>query len=306
VNCNVSGNSAGDSGGGVYCGPQASPIISNCCIGANTAYCGGGVYCYDSNPLITNCAITGNTATGYQGWAGGGGVLAASSNLTMANCTVAGNAANSSYGGGVYCYDFSSATLSNCILWGNSDMGGMDESAQIQVWTSDVTVNYCCVQGWTGGLGGTGNIGDDPRFVDADGADDVPGTEDDNLCFLPCSPCIDAADNDAVPPDVADLDGDGDTTEPTPVDLDGNPRFVDDPYTPDMGNGTPPIVDMGAYEFQADCPGDLNGDRVVDQADLGILLAAWGSSAEGDLNCDGVTGHADLGVLLAHWGEGCP
>ncbi len=35
------------------------------------------------------------------------------------------------------------------------------------------------------------------------------------------------------------------------TDLDGNPRFVDDPATDDTGNGEPPIVDMGAYEFQA-------------------------------------------------------
>ena len=34
------------------------------------------------------------------------------------------------------------------------------------------------------------------------------------------------------------------------TDLDGNPRIVDVPSVPDSGNGTPPIVDMGAYEFQ--------------------------------------------------------
>ena len=36
------------------------------------------------------------------------------------------------------------------------------------------------------------------------------------------------------------------------TDLDGQPRFVDDPNAkPDTGNGTPPVVDMGAYESQA-------------------------------------------------------
>ena len=33
------------------------------------------------------------------------------------------------------------------------------------------------------------------------------------------------------------------------TDLDGNARFVDMPKE-DTGNGTPPIVDMGAYERQ--------------------------------------------------------
>ena len=37
------------------------------------------------------------------------------------------------------------------------------------------------------------------------------------------------------------------------TDLDGSPRFIDDPMTPDTGNGTPPIVDMGAYEFGTLC-----------------------------------------------------
>lgn len=47
---------------------------------------------------------------------------------------------------------------------------------------------------------------------------------------------------------------------------------------------------------------DLNGDGVVDGADLGLLLAAWGtSSPAADLNQDGVIDGADLGALLAAW-----
>jgi hypothetical protein len=34
------------------------------------------------------------------------------------------------------------------------------------------------------------------------------------------------------------------------TDRDGNPRFVDIPTVADTGNGTPPIVDVGAYEVQ--------------------------------------------------------
>lgn len=49
------------------------------------------------------------------------------------------------------------------------------------------------------------------------------------------------------------------------------------------------------------CLGDLNVDGVIDGADLGMLLAAWGGSG-GDLNGDGTTNGADLGILLAGWG----
>ncbi|HUU95532.1 MAG TPA: dockerin type I domain-containing protein [Phycisphaerae bacterium] len=59
-------------------------------------------------------------------------------------------------------------------------------------------------------------------------------------------------------------------------------------------------------------PGDVNRDECVDQADLGILLAAFGSTPDdpnwecaADFNDDGDVDLGDLGTLLAHWGEGC-
>ena len=53
------------------------------------------------------------------------------------------------------------------------------------------------------------------------------------------------------------------------------------------------------------CLGDLNADRTVTGADLGILLGQWGQAGSGDLNGDGIVGGADLGLLLGVWGE-CP
>lgn len=51
---------------------------------------------------------------------------------------------------------------------------------------------------------------------------------------------------------------------------------------------------------------DLNGSGLVDGADLGVLLAAWGPAVEGepaDIDGNGVVNGADLGVLLAAWGN---
>ena len=53
------------------------------------------------------------------------------------------------------------------------------------------------------------------------------------------------------------------------------------------------------------CLGDLNADRTVTGADLGILLGQWGQAGSGDLNGDGIVGGADLGLLLGVWGA-CP
>lgn len=49
-------------------------------------------------------------------------------------------------------------------------------------------------------------------------------------------------------------------------------------------------------------PGDIDGDGDVDGADLGTLLAGWGTAGPSDLNGDGNTDGADLGILLSNWG----
>ncbi len=54
------------------------------------------------------------------------------------------------------------------------------------------------------------------------------------------------------------------------------------------------------------CPGDLLGDGKVDAADLGYLIADWGSvESPLDLDGSGMVDSADLGVLLGNWGP-CP
>ena len=52
------------------------------------------------------------------------------------------------------------------------------------------------------------------------------------------------------------------------------------------------------------CPADLNDDGSVGPADLGGLLAAWGTDPNGppDFNDDNTVAAADLGELLANWG----
>jgi hypothetical protein len=68
-----------------------------------------------------------------------------------------------------------------------------------------------------------------------------------------------------------------------------------------------PVVVNGAAAAcsGSNCPGDFNADGVRDGADLGALLAGWGTGS-GDVNDDGVTDGADLGALLAVFGTACP
>ena len=241
-------NGYSDYGGGVYCEDDSSPTLRKCTFQGNTAFEGGGILIdWPSGATLTNCVFSGNTAD-YDGGAltsvgenvsvtncvfsgntaneeyGFGGAMAVSGNFTVANCTFCGNTASQGLDIDAYDYHGDPVTIENCILWGS-----------IYDWNDVCNVSYSCVRG---GFPGTGNICRNPRFIDADGPDDIPGTLDDNLRVQANSPCNNMGSDAAVSPDIADLDGDSDTTEPTPFDLDGNNRFVG-------------IVDMGAYEHSA-------------------------------------------------------
>ncbi|MCH2160455.1 MAG: hypothetical protein MK085_01140 [Phycisphaerales bacterium] len=59
-------------------------------------------------------------------------------------------------------------------------------------------------------------------------------------------------------------------------------------------------VEVGA----AGDPADINGDGLVNGADLGLLLSSWGPCpppCPADINGDGAVNGADLGLLLASW-----
>ncbi|MHC4888469.1 MAG: right-handed parallel beta-helix repeat-containing protein, partial [Planctomycetota bacterium] len=190
VKCTFIRNMA-DRGGGASNSHSSAddPSFISCKFIGNSAGVGGAMESQGGEPSLTSCVLSGNVSTG----SGGGLHNMGQSDVTLTNCTLSNNSADGS-GGGVYCsWATASVTLLNCILWGNSDSSGMGESAQITLSAGPpvVVVDYTCIQGLSGGLGGTGNIGDDPMFVDADGADDVVGTEDDDVHLLEGSPCID-------------------------------------------------------------------------------------------------------------------
>ena len=58
------------------------------------------------------------------------------------------------------------------------------------------------------------------------------------------------------------------------------------------------------------CPGDVNGDNMVNFADLDTLLDRWDTATapntNGDLDGDGFVSFADLNILLDRWDTSCP
>ncbi len=56
------------------------------------------------------------------------------------------------------------------------------------------------------------------------------------------------------------------------------------------------------------CPGDANGDRIVNFADLNIVLGEFGMTGvglAGDVNGDGAVNFADLNLVLSNFGTAC-
>ncbi|MCH8053115.1 MAG: right-handed parallel beta-helix repeat-containing protein [Planctomycetes bacterium] len=234
IECTMRGNRA-QRGGALSNFFQTNAVMINCVFVGNSAEANGGaVHSSQTDPTFINCMFSDNHAKGN----GGAVYSLAGSNTSMINCTFKGNGALA--GGAIYTTDefsgnlHSTAEVSNCIAHGNVP----DQIASVSGATT--TVDFSNVEG---GFIGDGNIDADPLFVDPEG-------DEANLRLLAGSPCIDAADNTAVPEGIV-------------ADLDGNPRFVDDPDTDDTGFGKPPIVDMGAYEFQLQDPCECVNGRVT-------------------------------------------
>jgi hypothetical protein len=66
-------------------------------------------------------------------------------------------------------------------------------------------------------------------------------------------------------------------------------------------------VDANGNGLADDCeqgnPADVNGDGVVNAADLSLVLGAWGAAGgAADVNDDGTVDAADLSLILAAWG----
>ncbi len=252
INAIFFANTAGEVGGGMD-NTDSSPELSNITFYGNSAYFGGGMFNSSNGQVLTNVTFSGNTASA------GGGMINSGDNLGLVNVLFSGNSAD--FGGGLYTDDSSLAltnvtfsgntafyggglfsdgelVLTNTILWGNSPDQISDDPAPYSLIVRNSDIQGGCPSG----AYCVQVINADPLFFSnpIPGEDGLWGTDDDDYgdLRLKCaSPAIDAGNNSAVP-------------SGTTHDRLGNPRFVDIASVVDTGNGSSPIVDMGAYEAQ--------------------------------------------------------
>lgn len=293
--CTFIGNSAHVGGGGLYL-EGLTPIILNCRFFANRAL-GGSLCCgpssfgagilngYFTEPLIAGCAFVGNVADI------GGAIANLNFTITrIANCTLFGNQA--ALGAAVSSAGPTATTVSNCII--TSHAGNPLAGPAFDVRFSALPAAYP----------GEGNVAALPRFFEnpTPGPDGLWDSADffGDLRLRPGSPCIDAGSNALTPALLTH-------------DLNGAARRVDDPGAPDAGQGTAPLIDIGALEFlgASHLPGDLSCDGFLTTLDLPAFVLALAdpagyeaaypgcSRSAADLNNDGSVDILDINPFVS-------
>ncbi len=267
-------NSAGFYGGGGLVGSDNGTLI-NCKFVRNlAAHRGGGIHVSgatitdDRGLKVTNCTFVGNVVSG-TGYQDGGGALNQMYGrpALVTNCTFYGNSSGNK-GGAVYNLGSATWPFYNCIFWGNTaPMGPQIAAADAGRDPELVVVSHCNIQG------GQENIFllDVPLIWEDNNIDVDPLlTPDGHL--RAGSPCVNAGSNGFLPADTIDLDGDGNTTETVPFDLDGDDRVIDG------------WVDMGADEFF-----DSDSNGLPDWWEGVYFSSTRGVDPDGDDDGDGLT-----------------
>lgn len=178
--CTFRSNDADGVGGGMH-NLNASVTVDACIFHGNTSSglgetdgTGGGggmANCNGGTVTVTNCLFYSNSASGDEASGGGGLLSVLSSSSIIRNCTFSLNTAaartlgGEGGGGAIFVSTSGSATVSNCIAWGDTSTE-IDKSTLLG---GTLTVSNSIVQG--GFTGGTGIIVADPLFVS-------PGTND--------------------------------------------------------------------------------------------------------------------------------
>lgn len=112
-NCLVTGNGTGTHGDGAG-GAGYNVVVQRCVIAGNTAHDSGGGLWLGDGAVVTDCIIENNTA---NNGAGGGFYTLGSSGIWVLNSRVRGNRATAYYAGGGWCS--AATTISNCVITGN-------------------------------------------------------------------------------------------------------------------------------------------------------------------------------------------
>ena len=267
--CLFEGNSCDGEGGGLH-SSESLTLVERCIFTENSAVGGegGGVYLFYADVVMNDCLITDNETDER-----GGGLYTYKGELRLSETIARNNMATS--GGGVF-VDKTDAIVNSIIVDGNH--------------ATEHGAGMCWIENANGSMGHS-TIND--NMTDGEGG---------GIWVYNSRPIF---SNCQVSDNVANAVGGlyVDSGDPMPTVMKsafcGNGTDVSGPYDDGGGNSFEP-------NCATECPSDINGDGLVDGADLSVLLANWGSCATlecpGDFDESGIIDGADLSALLGAWG----
>jgi hypothetical protein len=266
----ISDNTAIGDGGGIANGIGATVgavTLVNCTVSGNRSFGSGGGIENSGDLDVVNSTIAWNAAFGN-----GGGVDSYDyATLELDDSTVSGNSAST--GGGVSIIAGGSASnfsvLRNTIVAGNflASTSTPESTPDDVVGLLDLSKSRSNLIG-TGGSGGLANgvnsnlVGiADPKLGGLGGY----GGPTQTMPPLAGSPAIDAGDASLLPPDTLDINGNGNVTEPLPLDEQGASR---------VSGGK---LDIGACEYQVVL--EIPGPQLYLRRDAdGLNVDVWQNS----------------------------
>jgi hypothetical protein len=221
VNSTLYGNSARD-GGGVYVRLSTLTAVNATLAGNSATQGGGGIENFLGTAKLYDSTLTGNLATQT------GAIQAESGSLTLSNSIFAGNNGQQ--------HDDISSSGTNIQFKGNSILGSLPAGGSVD--TSQGT--YIQIDGRDAAALGTvfAHVGPNPHTSVLSGVLGDNGGPVQTVAINPAGITYNAGSNAALPPDSFDLNNNGNTAEPLPVDARGFAR---------VAGGT---VDIGAFEQQ--------------------------------------------------------
>ena len=249
---------------------------------------GGGVFVNGASPVIQDCVIANNACGTY--FSRGGGIYVGSGAPTFERCIIRDNQANGGYGsgGGIHVAGgspkFLDGTVKSCSVqsYHSGHCGGI--AAGGSPYFSNCRITGNSASGGVGGLCVSPSVILERVYVGSvNGATPISGDFSDAGGNALTGDC-----NGNGVADHSDIAG-------------GLSQDLDD-------DGMPDECKCRHYPSSC-CPGDMNGNSIVDAQDLGVLLAFWGpvtTFLRADMNHDGNVDGADLGLHLSSgWGS-CP
>ncbi|MFG0251967.1 MAG: right-handed parallel beta-helix repeat-containing protein [Phycisphaerales bacterium JB038] len=277
--CTISDNTGFDHGGGIHVASNASALIDSCCFSKNEAVRGmnsgmGGAAYLAGSVEITGCEFIANVAE-Y-----GGALHTGSGTSTVQNCSFVGNQA-SELGGAI---DNQHGTLSveDCAFEGNA---AIVHGGAIHLYQGSTTLTSCTFRaneaGAHGGALDTVHENLEATLSDchflANTAALSGGGIASRFCAAPTITACTFHGNQATSGGGLYTDVDSSATV-ADTWLTGNaPDQIVGSYTDDGGNVIGPFTPPPTKAVDP-CPEDINSDGVVDQADLGALLAVYGDN----------------------------